>query len=305
MTLCVLVQPIAAAGVAALEAAGITLVQAPRPDLDALLPLLGEAVAVITRDAGLPAAAIAAAPRLRVIASHGSGTDRIDTAAAAARGIAVVATPGTNARSVAEHALALMLALARAIPAADRALRAGDFGWRDRHPGVELAGLRLGLLGWGHVARALAPMAQALGMEVRAHSRHAGARELARAGVRPEGDLDALLAGSDILSLHARPAGGPLIDAARLARMQPGAFLVNTARGALVDEAALAAALAAGRLGGAALDVFAPEPPAAASPLLSAPNLILTPHIGGTTAAALERTALAVAAAVIAALAPR
>lgn len=303
MTLCILVQPIAAAGVAALQEAGITVVRAPRPDLDALVPLLAGATAVVTRNAGFPAAAIAAAPRLRVIASHGSGTDRIDLAAAAARGIAVVATPGANARSVAEHALGLMLALARATPAADRAVRRGDFGWRDRHLGVEIAGLRLGLLGWGQVARALAPMAQAMGMEVWALSRHADAGALAAAGVRPAAGLDALLAAVDILSLHARPGDRPAIDAPALARMRPGAFLVNTARGALVDEAALAAALAAGQLGGAALDVFAAEPPPADSPLLTAPNLILTPHIGGTTAAALERTARAVAAAVVAALA--
>jgi D-3-phosphoglycerate dehydrogenase len=204
---------------------------------------------------------------------------------------------------VAEHALALMLALARAIPAADRAVRAGDFGWRDRHLGVELAGLRLGLLGWGHVAAALAPLARALGMEVRAHSRHADAASLAAAGVRPEPELDALLAGADILSLHARPGDRPLIDAARLARMRPGAFLVNTARGALVDEAALAAALARGALAGAALDVFTLEPPPADSPLMAAPNLILTPHVGGSTAAAMDRTARAVAERVIAALA--
>jgi phosphoglycerate dehydrogenase-like enzyme len=302
MSDCVIVQPIHPAGVALLRAAGLSVAEAPAPDLDTLRPLLAEARAVITRNAGFSAAAMAAAPGLRVISSHGTGTDAIDRAEAARRGIQVCNTPGANARAVAEHALALILAAAKLLPQAEAALRAGDFGYRDRHATTELAGRTLGLVGFGHVARLLAAMGACLGMRVLVASAHAGAAELAALGAAAA-DLDRICAEADVLSLHAVPRGAPLFDAARLARLRPGAILVNTARGALVDEAALARALHDGRLGAAALDVFRHEPLPQDSPLLAAPNLILTPHMAGSAEAAQRRTAEAAARNVLAALA--
>jgi phosphoglycerate dehydrogenase-like enzyme len=237
-----------------------------------------------------------------VIGVHGTGMDRVDHAGAAARGVRVVNTPGTNAVAVAELALALTLVCARDLPGAQAAARAGDAGFRDRRPGVELSGRQLGLVGFGHVARALIPMAKGLGMRTAVWSRRAAPAEIAAAGADPAADLDALCAEADVLSLHAVPDGPPLLDARRLGLMRPHAILVNTARGALVDEAALAAALRAGRLRAAALDATREEPPLPDSPLRDCPGLILTPHVGGATAEALERTALAVARLVLQAL---
>ena len=296
---CLVLQPIAAVGIERLRRAGLVVHVAARPDLDTLRAHLATARAVITRNAGFSAAAIAAAPRLVVIGSHGTGVDAIDLAAARARGIAVVNTPGANARSVAELAIALMLACATSLIPADRAVRAQDFGWRLRARSFELGGKRLGLVGFGAIARRVAPVAQALGMDVEALSRHAAAPELAGLGIAKSESLDALLAACDVVSLHGLPTGATLLDAAAIARMKPGAILVNTARGALVDEAALAAALTEGRLAAAGLDVFSPEPPLPGNPLFAAPNLVLSPHIGGAASEAMDRTALAVAEAVL------
>lgn len=299
---CLIVQPIASLGIDLLRDAGLVVHEAVSTDLPALLPHLSTARAVITRNHGLSAEAIAAAPALRVIAAHGTGTDRIDRRAAADRGIAVVNTPGTNVQSVAEHALGLIFACARSIPAADFAIRGDDWAFRDRDGPVELSGRTLGLIGFGGVARALAPMARGIGMRVMAVSGHASPQDMAALGVQFMGDTDELLAQSDVVSLHGVPGDAPVLDAARIARMKPGAILVNTARGALLDEAALAEALKSGPLRAAALDVFAHEPLPADSPLLAVPNLILTPHMGGASHEARLRTSLAVARAVLDAL---
>lgn len=299
---CLIVQPIAEAGLARLRAAGLRLHIAERPDFAELGAILATIRAVITRNAGFTADAIAAAPHLLVIGSHGTGTDAIDKVAATARGITIVNTPGANARSVAELAFGLILAMARRIPAADRAVRAGNTQFRLEARGRELAGSTLGLVGFGHVARAMVPFARAFDMHVIGFSRHADAATLAEAGIEKHADLHTLLARADIVSLHSAGERGVLLGPAAFAAMKPGALLVNTARGALVDELALATALASGRLAGAALDVTAIEPLPAASPLLRAPNLVLTPHIGGSTDAALKRTAVEIADKVIATL---
>lgn len=302
MSVCVLVQPIEASGVRLLREAGLEVREAPSPEPRALSPLLGDAVAVVTRNAGFSGPSMAVAPKLAVIGVHGTGTDRIDMGAAKARGIRVVNTPGTNADSVAEHALGLMLAVARTVPSADAATRAGDFGYRERVHGIELKGRCLGLWGYGRIARRLGVLARGLGVDVCVLTRHASSEDLAKEGFRKARDAETLLAEADVLSLHGVPAGKPLLGAAELARMRRGAILVNTARGSLVDEAALIGALASGHLRGAALDVFTQEPLSDADPLCRCPNLILTPHIGGSTQEALKRTSLAVAEAVLQAL---
>lgn len=300
---CVIVQPIAEAGLALLREAGLAVEVASAPDFAKMAPLLAGAVAAITRNRGFPATAMAAAPRLRVIGSHGAGTDAIDRAEAAARAIRIVNTPGENARSVAELTMGLILAAARGIVFADGALRQGETGFRERSPGLELAGRTLGLVGFGHVARHVAPMARAFGLRLAGFSRAASIDEIRLAGIAPATSLDELLAMADIISLHAAGGSPAMIGAREFGLMKPGAIFVNTARGSLVDEGALAEALAAKHLRAAALDVTAIEPLPASSPLLAAPNLILTPHLGGSTEAALERTSLAVARKVLDALA--
>jgi len=239
--------------------------------------------AIVTGTDELTADVIEAAESLRVIAKHGVGLDTVDLDAARARGIVVVATPDAVTDSVADLTMGLLLCLARQIVAGDRDVRAG--GWT-RTTGIELRGRLLGLVGLGRIGRSVAERARSFGLGVAASDPYADPASSAVDLV----ELDELLRRSDVVSMHAGlPAGAPpLLGARELALMKPGALLVNTARGALVDEAALADALRAGPLAGAALDVFAAEPPAG-SPLLSLPNVVLTPHSGGQTRDALRR----------------
>ncbi|OGO15295.1 MAG: hypothetical protein A2Y93_00480 [Chloroflexi bacterium RBG_13_68_17] len=242
-----------------------------------------------------------AQPRLRVVGRAGVGVDNIDVAAARQVGVIVVNAPLASTDAVAEHTLALMLALARRLPQADASLRRGE--WRkSEFLGTELGGKTLGLIGLGRIGAAVAERARALGMAVVAYDPLLSPEEIAVRGARPLG-LQALLAEADYLSLHVplTPETRGLLDAHALARLRPGARLVCTARGGLVDEAALLAALDTGRLAGAALDVFEEEPPRP-GPLLNHPALILTPHIAAQTVEAQARAALDIVAEVLAAL---
>jgi D-3-phosphoglycerate dehydrogenase len=302
VTDCVIVQPIAAVGLDLLRSAGLKLHVASDGSLAALAPHLATARAVVTRDAGFSAEAIALSPHLRVIGVHGTGTNAVAKDEAGARGIAVVNTPGANAQSVAELTLALMLACTKQIVEADRAVRAGDFAFRYRQKSHELQGQTLGLVGFGHVSRRVARLARAFDMEVLGWSRSAQPGEMAEHGILAVSDLDDLCRRSDLISLHGIPGPTPLFDAAQLARVKPGAIIVNTGRGGLLDETALVEALTLGRIGAAGLDVYQTEPLPADNPLTAAPNVVLTPHLGGATQEALERTALEVASKVIAAL---
>lgn len=222
---------------------------------------------------------------LRVVVKYGSGTDNIDVEAARRLGIRLASTPGANARSVAELAIALLLAVARHVALHDRRVRAGSWS---RAAGTELAGKRLGVVGYGAVGREAARIARALGLEVVAFDPFVEKADV------PLTTLDELLAVADAVSLHVPldETTRGLIDADAIARMRPGALLVNTARGEIVDEDALAEALRTGRLGGAGLDCFASEPPHG-SPLLELDNVVLSPHAGAATVEAVRRTALA------------
>ena len=295
---CLVIQPIAEPGVRLLRDAGFSVRQPLSTDFKTLEPHLQAADAIITRNHGLSAVEIAAAPSLRIIVSHGAGTDAIDKAEAAARQIPVLSTPGANAVAVAEHTFGLILACARQIPEADRAMRSGDFDFRYRQTGFELRGKTIGLVGYGRIAGEVASLAHAFGMRVLAATRYASEETLKADRVELAG-IDELCACSDIISLHAVYDGRVLFDRQRLASLKPNAILVNTARGALVDEGALVQALNRGMLRAAAIDVFATEPLPADSDLLSCRNLITTPHIGGSAAEALDRTALEAARAVI------
>ena len=238
------------------------------------------------------AADIASAPVLQLIQKIGVGVNTIDLDAARARNIPVCNMPGTNTRAVAEMTLALMLAALRRLPAFDRATREGA-GWRldgamqDRLG--EIGGRIVGLVGFGAVPRALAPVLKALGARLLYTAR---ARKAEAEGLAEWRSLPALLEESDIVSLHVpeTPETVGMIDAAALARMKPGAALVNTARGSLVDEAALAGALASGHLGAAGLDVFAHEPVAPGNPLLGLDNAVLAPHVAWLTMDTIERS---------------
>jgi len=226
-------------------------------------------------------------PDLRALAILGTGTDNVDLQAATRHGVVVSNTPGASTVSVAEHTIALMFAAARAIPASDRSMRGGQ--WRHIQ-GMELRGKMLGLVGLGAIGMEVAALGKALGMEVVAWSLTRDETRAASAGIRLV-ELDDLLGLSDVVSLHLRASDrtAGIIGVHSLGLMKPSAILVNTGRGALVDEAALATALASGRLRAAALDVFVQEPLPADSPLVALENVILSPHTAWVTAEASAR----------------
>ncbi|WP_172328148.1 NAD(P)-dependent oxidoreductase [Mangrovicoccus sp. HB161399] len=293
---CLIIQPIHEEGHALLRAEGIEPVRCPAADMATVAGLIGDCDAVITRDAGLSGKAIAAAGRLRAISVHGSGHDAVDKDAASARGIPVCNMPGANSRSVAELALGLALAAARGIAGGDRAERAGRTGFRESASFMELQGKTALIVGWGNIGRQLAAMLDlALGMTVLVHS----PRAPETGGFERVATLEEGLARADLVSLHTpmRPETRHMMNAARFAAMKPGAILVNTARQGILDEAALAGALASGQVAAAGLDVY--EHGAPEGPLAAFPQVIFTPHLGATTEEALIRVARGAAANVV------
>lgn len=259
--------------------------------VDGLLPFAAAAALVdpATVDAivmgrvmGVDDAALALFPKVRVIAHHTSGTDNIDLAAATARGIAVTNVKGVNAEQCAEFSIGLMLAITRQIRRGDIAIRAGRWA-ADTQGSMDVWGATFGMVGLGQIGRAAARRARAFGMEIICHTRTPDADFGAELGISYCG-LDAVMARADVVSLYAslNDHTRGMIGAREIALMQPHAYLVNIARGELVDEAALTAALRDGRIAGAALDVFEHEP-LTESPLFALDNVILTPHQAGLT----------------------
>ena len=293
---------LAAEGVAILEAAGLevhTMEAFPSSERMAEELARLQAHALIARQGRINGLVMDASPHLRIVARHGTGTDDVDLAAAEARGLMVTRAPGANALAVAEHTIALILALLKGIPArgmAEGAWRPGTMVVRD------IAGARLGLYGMGAIGQHTARLARHLGMEVFAFSRQTDPALYAHA--TRVASLDALLGCSDVLSLHTAltPETRQVINAETLARLPAGAYLVNTARGGLVDDAALVAALDRGHIAGAGIDVTEPEPPPADHPFRHHPRVILTPHIGGVTHASLAQMAIQAAECVVARL---
>jgi phosphoglycerate dehydrogenase-like enzyme len=236
----------------------------------------------------------AAARSLRLVGVCRNALNQIDITSATAHGVAVTHAPGRNTNAVAEMTLGLMLSLARRIPKAHAFVATGE--WRDpsagyrRFRGREVAGSTVGVVGFGQIGREVARLCMALGARVLVHDPFVPERQLRALGARPA-TLAAIAKASDFVTLHV-PDGTAtrhLVDARFLARMKRDAFLINTSGGAVVDPAALVEALTAGTIAGAALDVFAGQPLPLTSPLLAAPNLLLTPHIGGATAETIER----------------
>lgn len=278
----VIAETIAAVGVNALTEAGHSVHDLSGQPREALVAALKEADALIVRSqVQVDATLIAAGPKLRMIGRAGVGIDNIDGPAAARAGILVVNAPDGNTIAAAEHTFALLLGLARHVPQGDRSVREGAWA-RAELKGFELRGRQLGIVGLGRIGQAVAVRAAAFGMSLLGSDPVVSPQDAASVGVRLV-SLDELLRESDVVTLHAPAIGGtPLIGAAELAKMQPSAVLINVARGSLVDEVALAAALTSGGIAGAAIDVYAAEPPVG-SPLLTAPHTVLTPHLGAQT----------------------
>jgi len=244
-----------------------------------ILAVARDADAVIVCYAQITAEILGALARCKVIGRTGLGVDNIDLPAARARGIVVTYVPDYCLREVSDHAMALVLALARKITLSNSLVQSGRWELPPIAPLRRLEGQVLGLIGFGNIPRAVVPKARAFGLTVIAHDPFVSQEVFTAAGVS-SASFDDLLARSDVISVHAplTPATRGLIGAAAFARMKQGALIVNTARGPLIDEAALIAALDSGHLGGAALDVVTTEPLAKDSPLIGRDNVILTPH---------------------------
>jgi D-3-phosphoglycerate dehydrogenase len=264
-------------------------------DRAALLPALASVDAVIVRSAtAIDAEALAAADRLKVVARAGVGLDNVDVPAATARGVLVVNAPTSNIVSAAEHAVALLLSVARRVPQATASLKAGEWK-RSRFTGVEITDKTMGVVGLGRIGVLVAQRMSAFGVRLLAYDPYVPAARAAQIGVRLV-PLDELLRESDFVSIHLpkTPETVGLIGERELATCKPGVIIVNAARGGLLDEHALAQALKEGRVGGAGLDVYASEP-CTDSPLFGFDNVVATPHLGASTAEAQDKAGLAVA----------
>lgn len=293
MTRVLVCDPLERSGLELLERAGIEIDNRNGLTGEALRAAVRAADGVIVRSATKITAEILAQPgRLRAVARAGVGVDNIDVAAATRRGIVVMNTPGGNTVSAAEHAVALMVSLARHIPAADADVRAG--GWnRSKFIGMQLAGKTLGVIGLGRIGREVAARATGLQMNVLGFDPFLTPERAADLGLETVPGLDSLLPQCDFLTVHTPLTDETrnLIDAAQLARLKPSCCIINAARGGIINESALATALRDRRIAGAALDVFEHEPLPADSPLRSTPNTILTPHLGASTAEAQDAVA--------------
>jgi len=297
-------EPLAAEGVAILQAqhevdvrTGLTPVQ--------LRDVIGDYDALVVRSqVQADAELIAAGTRLQVIGRAGVGVDNVDLEAATRAGITVVNAPTGNTIAAAEHTLALLLAVARRIAAADASVRRGEWT-RSAFQGIQLRGRTLGIVGLGKIGMTIADRARALEMTLLGVDPYVTVEQAELHGVELV-DLPALLSRSDVITVHVplTRATTNLIDAKAIARMKPGAILLNVARGGILEEAAVAEALRDGRLGGAGIDVFTREP-IGASPLLDAPNAVLTPHLGASTAEAQVAVAEEVAGQILDVLAGR
>jgi D-3-phosphoglycerate dehydrogenase len=293
-------------GMAVLRARNdLTIVEMGSEGPDEFVAKLPEADALLIRTATLPREALVNARRLKVVSRHGVGYDNVPVEALTDKGIPLAVVGGIHSSTVAEHAMFLLLALAKAGLRYDRAVRSGDWtASRARLEAFELSGRTLLLIGFGRIGRALAGRARAFGMTVLAYDPNVPDAAMAEAGVAKVEDWRAVLPEVDAVSLHVPrlPETENMIGPAELARMRPTALIVNTSRGGLIDEAALAAALAEGRIGGAGIDTFDEEPPPAGHPLFGSDRAILSPHIAGLTKEAMARLSVAAAENVLAGL---
>ncbi len=293
-------------GIASFKAVDIPYKTLTPDEQDHCAGLLQGASAILLRSGYITDSLLAMLPDLKVVAVHGTGFDPVDVDACSKRSIIVTNTPGANADAVTELSFALMISLLRNLQqSAARAMQ--DKLWDEaRSTGGELRGRTLGLVGFGQIGQRVAVVASAFGMKVIAFDPHVDDATIAATGAVC-GTLDAVLSSADIISLHApaTPSTHHLINEATLAGMKRGALLINCARGALVDETAVADALHSGQLGGAALDVLEGEPPNPDSAIFTAPNFLLTPHMAGSTYECLDNVARMAAADIAAVLSGR
>ena len=281
------------AGIALLDAASsVTYDHVHEVSEPSYEPLIGKADALVIRTQPLSASTVAQARNLKIVSRHGVGYDAIHLPSLNERGIALAIVGDVNSVSVAEHTVMLLLATAKRLVRADRSVRESRWDWRNQLEARELSGKRLLILGYGRIGRHLGRLAACFGMEVRAYDPFLQRMGWPEGAVPPAGDLKAALAWADAVTVHVPKADRPAIGAEELAAMKPSAILINTARGGVVDEAALLEALRSGRLAAAALDVFDDEPPRPDNPLFSLDQVILTPHIAGLTAECAERMAV-------------
>jgi D-3-phosphoglycerate dehydrogenase len=273
------------AGVARLRAApGVTFDLVDEVSTASYAPLVDKADAILIRTQPMPADVIQKAGRLKIVSRHGVGYDAVDVEALNRRHIPLAIVGDVNSRPVAEHAMMMMLSFAKRTAAYDAATRRGDWNYRNSYEAKELAGKTLLLIGFGRIGRIVARMAAAFEMVVQAHDPYQSETEILKGGAEPAPDLAAALGAADYVSVHAPLAGNnALLGQAELAKMKPTAVIINTARGGLVDESALAGALETGSIAGAALDVFVDEPPSTDHPLLRNARTILSPHSAGLT----------------------
>ncbi len=272
---------------------GLTFEILEQPTASSIMAAMPETDAIVLRTAPITAAMIEAAPQLKVISRHGVGYDNVDMAAMNARRIPMALAVSSNRVAVAEHAFLMLLELLKHGRAFDRAVRADDWGSRFRLIPLELAGRTLLIVGFGRIGREVAVRARAFGMRVLVSDPFVPAATIRAAGCEPVPELTAALPQADAVSLHlplsAETRG--LIGVEQLRAMRRHAILINTARGGLVDEAALCTALREGWIAAAGLDVLAEEPPPRGHPLFEAPNLLLSPHVAGMTLEAIIRMA--------------
>jgi len=290
----VLTYPIGDPGLTVLRESGAEIYVANSARTETYLDRLQDADAFIVRMARCGAQLIDRCPRLKVIGLTGVGYDNVDVGYAARRGIPVVYTPGVNRISVAEHVMACMLSLSKNLLQADAGVRAGSWQIRDAGKSFELAGKKIGIVGFGATGQSVCALCSGIGMRVAACTRSRDRARIEGAGAEFYRDLDGLLADCDVISLHVplTPQTEGLIAKRELARMKPTALLINCSRGKVVNEQDLADALNAGRLAGAATDVFSTEPVEEDNPLLHARNLLCTPHAAALTREAVDRVAV-------------
>ncbi len=272
---------------------------------DSYAPFIHDADALLIRTQPMGADTVARAEKLKIVSRHGVGYDAVDVAALNERGIALAVCGDVNSYSVAEHACMMILAAAKRALRGDASVRSGPWGWRNKLESQDLRGRNLLILGYGRIGRHTAAMMAGFGMTIRAYDPYLSSQGWPEGAVDAAEDLIEALGWADVISVSAPKPEKPLIGSAEFSAMKEGVILVNTARGGIVDETALIAAIRSGKVAAAGLDVFAAEPPAADDPLKAFDQVILSPHIGGLTEGAAERMAVSAAQNIIDYLAGR
>lgn len=285
--------PLHASGRTLLDAArGVSVTYIQETSEESLAAQIEDADAVLLRTQPMTEPTVARAKKLKIVSRHGVGYDSVDVEALSSRGIALSVCGDVNSATVAEHASMMILAASKRALRADVSVRRGHWEWRNRLEAQDVRGQNLLLVGFGRIGRQTASMMRGFGMEIRAFDPYLPSSGWPNGGVAPVLTLKEGLAWADVISFSLPRTDGPLIGAAEFAEMREGVVLVNTARGGVIDEAALMSALTSGKVGAAGLDVFETEPVLADHPLVGFDQVILSPHIGGLTRGSAERMAV-------------